>query len=122
MALTGKKVEVSLFIDPDVDQVKCAKSLGADTIELHTGKYANMQGPAKALELARLQRAAELALKLKLHLHAGHGLDYRNVVPVARLPGMQELNIGFSIISRAVFVGLGEAVQEMKRIIACAES
>lgn len=115
--LASKKIEVSLFIDPDLDQVKCARSLGADIIELHTGRYANQSGAARQAELARLHRACDLALKLKLALHAGHGLDYRNVRPIARLPGMQELNIGFSIISRALFTGLGTAVREMKETI-----
>ena len=115
--LSAKKIEVSLFIDADRDQIRCAQALGADTVELHTGRYAITTGAAKKRELVKLLRAAELATKLKLHLHAGHGLDYRNVGPVARIPGMEELNIGFSIISRAVFVGLGNAVQEMKRLL-----
>jgi len=119
-SLSANKIEVSLFIDADIDQIRCAKSLGADIIELHTGRYANATGAARSHELNKLLRAAEHADKLKLHLHAGHGLDYRNVGPVARLPGMKELNIGFSIISRAVFVGLGVAVKEMKERI-CAE-
>lgn len=118
--LFAKKIEVSLFIDADSEQIRCAKSLGADTIELHTGRYALAEGPAQAQELAKLSKAAELAGKLKLNLHAGHGLDYRNVRAVARLPGMLELNIGFSIISRAVFSGLGAAVKEMKELL-CVE-
>jgi pyridoxine 5-phosphate synthase len=120
--LAVKKIEVSLFVDPDADQIRCAKSLGADTIELHTGRYALAQGAAQAQELAKLLKAAELAGQLKLQLHAGHGLDYRNVRAVARLPGMLELNIGFSIISRGLFVGLGDAVQEMKELISCVGS
>jgi pyridoxine 5-phosphate synthase len=116
--LSAKNIEVSLFIDPDGDQLRCAKSVGADTVELHTGRYSITEGPGRAQELAKLVRASELAIKLKLNLHAGHGLDYKNVGPIARLPGMQELNIGFSIISRAVFSGLGPAVREMKTLIA----
>jgi len=119
--LSAKKIEVSLFIDPDSDQIKCAKSLGADTVELHTGSYAATAGPAQAKELDKLLKASELAVNLKLRLHAGHGLTYKNVQPIARLPGMEELNIGFSIIARAVFVGLGSAVQEMKELLSCAE-
>lgn len=115
--LSAKKIAVSLFIDPDLDQVKCAKSLRADMIELHTGSYAKAEGAAQAIELAKLLKASELAGQLKLRLHAGHGLDYKNVIPIARLPGMEELNIGFSIIGRAVFAGLGSAVQEMKDLI-----
>jgi pyridoxine 5-phosphate synthase len=118
--LASKKIEVSLFIDPDSDQIRCARSLGADTVELHTGSYAHAQGPAQAKELTKLLNASELAVKLKLRLHAGHGLTYRNVLPVARLPGMEELNIGFSIVSRGVFVGLGSAVREMKELLLCA--
>jgi pyridoxine 5-phosphate synthase len=118
--LSAKKIEVSLFIDPDSDQIRCAQSLGADTVELHTGAYAVAEGPAQTEELAKLSNAAELAVKLKLRLHAGHGLTYKNVLPVARLAGMEELNIGFSIIARAVFVGIGPAVKEMKELMACA--
>jgi len=116
--LSAKKIEVSLFIDPDPDQIKCARSLGADTVELHTGRYADAPvGPAQNKELAQLVKAGELAVRLKLKLHAGHGLDYRNVASVAQIHGMEELNIGFSIISQAVFTGLGPAVKEMKQLI-----
>jgi pyridoxine 5-phosphate synthase len=119
--LSAKKIEVSLFIDPDSDQIRCARSLGANTIELHTGRYASMGGLGQALELAKLQKASELAGKLKLRLHAGHGLTIRNVQRVARLPGMEELNIGFSIVARAIFSGLGPAVKEMKELMQCVE-
>ena len=119
--LSSKKIEVSLFVDPDLDQIKCGKSVGADTVELHTGTYATAQGRVQDKALAKLLSASELALKLKLRLHAGHGLTIKNVQPVARLVGMQELNIGFSIIARAIFTGLGPAVQEMKELLACAE-
>jgi pyridoxine 5-phosphate synthase len=116
--LSAKKIEVSLFIDPDADQIRCARSLGADTVELHTGRYAEAPaGPQQTREWAQLQKAAELTVKLKLRLHAGHGLTYRNVQPVAKLPGMEELNIGFSIIGQAVFTGLGQAVKEMKDLL-----
>jgi len=115
--LSAKNTEVSLFIDADSDQVKCAKSLRADIIELHTGRYAQAEGAARAAELLKLTRASELAGKLKLRLHAGHGLDTRNVGPIANLPGMEELNIGYAIIGRAVFMGLGPAVQEMKDLV-----
>jgi pyridoxine 5-phosphate synthase len=119
--LSGKKIDVSLFIDPDMDQIRCAKSLGADTIELNTGSYATAEGPAQAKELEKLLKASELAVKLRLPLHAGHGLTYTNVQRIARLPGMEELNIGFSIVARAVFSGLGSAVKEMKELMLCAE-
>lgn len=114
--LSSKKIQVSVFIDPDSDQIRCARSLGADAVELHTGAYAKAftEGGAQKV-LAQLLKAAEIARKLKLHLHAGHGLTYRNVRAIVEIPGMEELNIGFSIISRALFVGLGQAVREMKQ-------
>lgn len=113
--LREHRVAVSLFIDPDLRQVRAARDLGADMIELHTGAYArSAQGPAREKALEALRRAAEAAAEAGLELHAGHGLDYQNVKPVANLPGMRELNIGFSIIARAVFIGLGPAVEEMK--------
>ena len=116
--LSGNNIEVSLFIDPDIDQIKCAQTLGAGAIELHTGRYADApEGPQQDKEFIALQKASELALRLKLHLHAGHGLDYKNVQRVANIHGMEELNIGFSIIARAVFAGLGPAVKEMKDLI-----
>jgi pyridoxine 5-phosphate synthase len=118
---SAKKIEVSLFLDPDSDQIRCAKSLGADTVELHTGAYATAEGALRTKELSRLVKASELAVKLKLRLHGGHGLTYKNVEPIARLPGMQELNIGFSIVARSVSVGLGAAVKEMKELLACVE-
>lgn len=113
-----KGILVSLFIDPDLSQVKASAEAGADTVELHTGIYVNARSRAQqAGELKKLEHAAKLALTLRLKLNAGHGLNYVNVKPVARIPGMQELNIGHSIISRAVFVGLGQATKEMIRLI-----
>jgi len=115
--LLKQRIEVSVFIDADLKQVRCAKDVGAQTIELHTGRYAQAQGASRARELKRMHAASLLAGTLGLKLHAGHGLDYQNVVPVARLPGMDELNIGFAIITQAVFKGLGASVIEMKRLI-----
>src|SRR5262249_29617551 len=113
-----KKISVSLFLDPDADQIECARALGADAVELHTGRYAeSAEGSAQDKEFDFLLKASEQAIRLKLHLHAGHGLDYKNVQRIARIPGMEELNIGFSIIARAVFTGLGPAVKEMKDLI-----
>lgn len=106
---------VSLFLDPERAQIEAAKRVGADFIELHTGSYANAKGPGVARELSRLQEGAVLAKKLGLRLNAGHGLNYENVGPVAAIPGLEELNIGHAIVSRAVLTGLGEAVREMKR-------
>lgn len=110
-------ISVSLFIDPSAGQIQAAKAAGADTVELHTGTYANASGAAQNRELVKLIRAAEAARKLGLTLNAGHGLDYDNVRPVAGIKGMNELNIGFSIIARSVFVGLPQAVKEMKALI-----
>jgi pyridoxine 5-phosphate synthase len=122
--LKAKGVFVSAFIDPDERQIRAAAKQGFDAIELHTGDYANAYNVhpiglnAKcAAELDRLRKAAELALSLNLRLHAGHGLNYRNVLPVAALPAMVELNIGHAILSRAVFTGLRQAVREMKSLL-----
>jgi len=108
-------LEVALFIDPNPKQVEAAAQLGATAVELHTGRYADaLLAADRTRELAALRAAASLAVASGLELHAGHGLNYQNVAPVARLDQMEELNIGHSIISRAVFVGLREAVYEMK--------
>ena len=102
---------VSLFIDPDQEAVQRSHDLGADAIELHTGRYAHH--PAEAGVLATFERAATQAASLGLSVHAGHGLTLANVGPIARIPEIEELNIGHSIISRAVFVGIAAAVREM---------
>jgi pyridoxine 5-phosphate synthase len=115
----AKGIVVSLFVDPDPAQVQAAKQAGADAVELHTGAYAGAKDPqAQAAELAKLSKAAETAVGLGLILNAGHGLGYDNVQPVAQIPGLHELNIGFLIIARAVFVGLTQAVREMKALVA----
>ncbi len=114
-------IEVSLFIDPESAQVDASKACGADAVELHTGCYANARSEANVeSELSKLIKAGRLTHELGMKLHAGHGLNYQNVLPVARIDRMGELNIGHSIVSRAVFVGIGEAVREMKRLIAFA--
>ncbi|MFN7841833.1 MAG: pyridoxine 5'-phosphate synthase [Pirellula sp.] len=110
-------IEVSLFIDPDREQIEKAHALGVKAIELHTGKYALTKNAEQRLELDRLTNAGLLATDLGLRLHAGHGLTYQNVIPVAQIPHMHELNIGHSIVSRAVFVGFQTAVKEMKDLI-----
>lgn len=116
--LTRAGIGVSLFVDPDAYAIRMAHKLGADTVELCTAKYAEGWGQKRqSEELETLQLAGFLAKELKLHLHSGHGLDYHNVVPVARIEGMEFLNIGYSVISRALFVGLKSAVAEMKRLI-----
>ncbi|NJN48653.1 MAG: pyridoxine 5'-phosphate synthase [Alkalinema sp. RL_2_19] len=113
--LQAAGIPVSLFIDPDADQIQASADTGAQFIELHTGRYAEAHKPdAQAIELAALGKGCELAIDRGLRVNAGHGLTYWNVYPVAQLPGMEELNIGHSIISRAVLVGLDRAVREMK--------
>lgn len=111
-------IAVSLFIDPDPRQIDATVDLGAQAAELHTGCYANAAtNRFREERLVDLARAGGMVRQAGLALAAGHGLTYRNVVPVARLEGMGELNIGHSIVARAVFVGLTEAVREMKRLI-----
>ncbi len=111
-------ISVSLFLDPDRRQIETGRDLGADAVELHTGRYAEAAPGAKqAAELVTLAEAGALVRQEQMILHAGHGLTYRNVQPVAGLEGMTELNIGHSIVARAVMVGFQQAVQEMKRLI-----
>jgi len=116
--LQGAGIVVSHFIDPVREEVEAAARTGAEAVEFHTGEYANASDAgARRHELARLIEAADLARSLGLTIHAGHGLNYTNVVPVAGIEGMDELNIGHSIVSRALFVGLRRAVREMVRLI-----
>jgi pyridoxine 5-phosphate synthase len=111
-------IVASLFLDPDPRQIEAAAAIGADAVELHTGAYAHASAKfAAAAELAALRTAAEQVVAAGLTLHAGHGLTYRNVRPIAQIPGMCELNIGHSIIARAIMVGLEQAVRDMKRLI-----
>lgn len=116
--LQGKGIPVSLFIDADPAQLKAAAATGAVFIELHTGRYAEAKGEtAQQQELAVLARGVEIAKNLGLRVNAGHGLTYQNVAAVARLAGIEELNIGHTIISRAVLVGMVQAVRDMKALI-----
>lgn len=115
--LRGVGISVSLFLDPDVRQIELAKQLGAEAVELHTGQYALAQAHAQHEQLVALTNAGKLICDLGMHLHAGHGLNYHNVIPVARIPHMRELNIGHAIIARAVLVGLERAVREMKALM-----
>ncbi|MCA9237736.1 MAG: pyridoxine 5'-phosphate synthase [Planctomycetales bacterium] len=111
-------IVVSLFLDPDLRQIEMAAEMGAEAVELHTGAYAHATADfAGEQELATLLTSAAAVRNAGLTLHAGHGLTYRNVKPVATIPGMCELNIGHSIISRAIMVGLERAVRDMKRLI-----
>jgi pyridoxine 5-phosphate synthase len=115
--LKSAGISVSLFLDPDPRQIELAKQLAADAVELHTGQYALARGPAQHEQLVALTNAGKLVCDLGLALHAGHGLNYHNVMPIARIPNMHELNIGHAIVSRAVLVGLDRAVREMKQLI-----
>jgi pyridoxine 5-phosphate synthase len=112
-------LEVSLFIDPDERQIDASKELGAHAVELHTGRYADATTAAdRDHELAQIRTAGGIAVERGLLLHMGHGLTYRNVVPIARIPDVGELNIGHSIVARAVMVGFTQAVREMRQLIA----
>jgi len=113
---------VSLFIDPEIEQVEASAEAGADFIELHTGRYARasyVKGKTKAIreELKKIIKTAEYAQSLGLRVNAGHGLDYHNVKEIVKIPQVEELNIGFSIVARAVFVGMKRAVEEMKEAV-----
>jgi len=119
-------IVVSVFIDADPKQVDAAKRIGASVCEIHTGPYAHAfhakgrdaESPAVLTELKKIRDAGEAIRGLGMRFNAGHALNYFNVEPVARLPGVRELHIGHAIVSRAVFVGMREAVREMKRLIA----
>jgi len=116
--LKKKGIFVSLFVNPEPRQVRAAKEVGANCVELHTGAYAEAKVKRSRLkELRKLKQAGKLAVELGLRLNAGHGLNYENVRPVVEIPGVEDLNIGHSIICRSVFVGLAQAVREMKRLI-----
>lgn len=116
--LVDKGIEVSLFIDPDKEQVLAAHKTGAQFIELHTGTYSNAYGTDDEEKAFNdLKNAAEYAQSLGLRVNAGHGLNYENVKRMHEIEGLYELNIGHSIIARAVFVGLGQAVKEMKELV-----
>jgi pyridoxine 5-phosphate synthase len=115
--LQAAGIEVSLFIDPDEAQINASQRTGAKAIELHTGRYCDAKHTEQAAELARIAAGARQAAALGLRVAAGHGLDYWNVAPVAALAEITELNIGYSIVCRAVLVGLDRAVREMKELI-----
>jgi pyridoxine 5-phosphate synthase len=115
--LQAHGIFVSLFLDPEEDQIRAAAGLGVEAVELHTGQYALERGEKRKHQLQRLQQASGLIRQLGMQLHAGHGLDYQNVQAVAAIAEMHELNIGHSIVSRSVMVGMREAVSEMKRLM-----
>ncbi|MGW8134637.1 pyridoxine 5'-phosphate synthase [Sphingomonas zeae] len=107
-------IRVSLFIEPDPRQIEAALQLRVPVVELHTGRYAELDGPERAEELRRLSDAAALAAKNGIEVHAGHGLTYDNVAPIAAIPQVRELNIGHFLIADAVFVGLPQVVRKMR--------
>jgi pyridoxine 5-phosphate synthase len=121
-ALSSAGIRVSLFIDPDEPQIEAARRLGSPVIELHTGAYADAVGGARARELERLRNAARFAASLGLTVNAGHGLNYHNVEPIAAIPEIIELNIGHSIVARAIMDGLAKAVRDMKELMRRARS
>jgi pyridoxine 5-phosphate synthase len=108
---------VSLFVDPEPSQLDASRAVGAPFVELHTGGYANARGPERERELERLRRAAVHASGIGLRVNAGHGLDYENVGPIAALPRVEELNIGFAIVARSVFDGVEASVEGMLAVI-----
>jgi pyridoxine 5-phosphate synthase len=115
--LSKNNIEVSIFIDPDEEQIDEAFKTGARIIELHTGRYANAKGVEREKELDRLKEAAAFAQSKRMLVSAGHGLNYINVYDIVKIKGLYEVNIGHSIIARSIFVGLTEAVRQMKNII-----
>ena len=114
--LQGRGIRVSLFVDPENSQIEASREVGAHGVEIHTGKYANASGD-KSRELREVAAAASFANHLGLEVHAGHGLNLDNVLPIARIPEIVELNIGHSIVARAIMVGMERAVREMKTLL-----
>nr|WP_208404240.1 pyridoxine 5'-phosphate synthase [Sphingomonas insulae] len=112
--LGAARIRVSLFIEPDARQIDAAIRLGAPVVELHTGRYAELDGAARTEELRRLSDAAALAAKNGIEVHAGHGLTFDNVGPIAAIPQVRELNIGHFLVGEALFAGLGESVRRMR--------
>lgn len=115
--LADAGIRVSIFIDPDLDQLQAARDCGAPVVELHTGAYADAAAPARPAELERIVRASEFGHSIGLHVNAGHGLHYTNVQPIVAIPQLVELNIGHAIVARALFVGLDQAVREMRALM-----
>jgi len=112
--LQEAEIIVSLFIEPSTEQIQAAQDISTDFIEIHTGQYANCHGKAQDSERSRIVHAAQLAVSLGISVNAGHGLDYQNVAAIAAIPEIKELNIGHSIIARAILLGMASAVSEMK--------
>ncbi len=121
-ALGEAGVRVSLFIEPDLRQLDAARSLGAPVVELHTGAYSEAEGEARARLLEKLRAAAAHGASLGLEIHAGHGLTYDNVGPVAAIPEIRELNIGHFLVGEAIFVGLEAAIRRMRALMDAARA
>jgi pyridoxine 5-phosphate synthase len=115
-------IRVSLFIEADPRQLEAAVSLGAPVVELHTGRYCELEGAAQKAELAKLQKGAALCARLGLECHMGHGLSYADVTPIAAIPEVRELNIGHFLVGEAIFVGLDAAIREMRRLMNAARA
>ena len=115
--LGGANIRVSLFIEPDPLQVEAAIRLGAPVVEFHTGRYAHLEGDERAVELRRIADAAALAVKNGIEPHAGHGLSFDNVVPVAAIPQLKELNIGHFLVGEAIFGGFEDSVRRMRSLM-----
>jgi pyridoxine 5-phosphate synthase len=113
LRLKGAGIRVSLFIEPEEVQINASAAIGADMVELHTGAFANAQGAAQLAHLERIERASVQAFEAGLKVNAGHGINYSNIRMIRKVPHLSDLNIGHSIVSRAVFVGLEAAVREM---------
>jgi pyridoxine 5-phosphate synthase len=115
--LQGRGVRVSLFVDPETAQIEASRDAGAHAVEIHTGAFCNAVGVERKDQLEAILEASKLAQSLGLEVHGGHGLNYDNVLPIAEIPEMAELNIGHSIIARAIIAGIEQAVREMKGLL-----
>jgi len=115
--LGAANIRVSLFIEPSEEQVTAAVRLGAPVVEFHTGRYAHVEGEQRAVELTRIADGAALAAKNGIEPHAGHGLTFDNVIPIAAIPQIAELNIGHFLIGEAIFTGLGDSVRRMRELM-----
>jgi pyridoxine 5-phosphate synthase len=116
-ALKDGSIRVSLFVEADPRQLDAAKSLGAPVVELHTGAYCDTTGAERQEHLRAIRKAAEYGASLGLEIHAGHGLSYETVSPIAAIPQVRELNIGHFLVGEAIFVGLESSIREMRRLM-----
>jgi pyridoxine 5-phosphate synthase len=113
----AKKIRVSLFVDANEKQIRAAKKVGADIIEIHTGKFCHKEGSRRAAEFLKIKKCAKLAERLDLECHAGHGLNYNTAKQICKIPQIIELNIGHFIIGEAIFDGLGNVIKKMKKVV-----